>query len=114
MIYQQVSVPLTICSRFQLVSSLARHCAAYFRAARISVKYGCARKCRQEFRRKFCDERVHNSETIHSLVNKLRRKGFSIEYKKHKPTVVTEEKLDDRGAGLQHTPRKLLKRLAQS
>jgi hypothetical protein len=32
---------------------------------------------------------------------------------KHKRRVLTEKKLDDPGAGLEHTPRKLLKHLPQ-
>jgi response regulator of citrate/malate metabolism len=47
-------------------------------------------------------------------VNKLRTMGLSIDKKqKHKCRVLTEEKLDDIGARLEHTPRKSLKRLAQ-
>jgi hypothetical protein len=47
-------------------------------------------------------------------VNKLRTTGFLIDKKqKHKRRVLTEEKLDDIGARLEHTPRKSLKRLAQ-
>jgi hypothetical protein len=47
-------------------------------------------------------------------VNKLKTMGFVIDKKqKHKRRVLTEEKLDDIGARLEHTPRKSLKRLAQ-
>jgi hypothetical protein len=47
-------------------------------------------------------------------VNKLRTTGLLIDKKqKHKRRVVTEEKLDDIGARLEHTPRKSLKSLAQ-
>jgi transposase len=47
-------------------------------------------------------------------VNKLRTTGLLIDKKqKHKRRVLTEEKLDDIGARLEHTPRKSLKRLAQ-
>jgi hypothetical protein len=74
------------------------------------VKYGSAGKCQQ----KFCDERVDSRETIHNLVNKLGTARFLTENKtKHKHRVLTEEKLDDTGARLEHTPRKSLKRLAQ-
>jgi transposase len=78
------------------------------------VKYGSARKCRRKFRRKFCGERVPSRQTIHNLVNKLRTTGLLIENKqKHKRRVLTEEKLDDIGARLEHAPRKTLKHLAQ-
>jgi transposase len=40
---------------------------------------------------------------IHNLVNKLRTTGFSIDKKtKHKCRVLTEEKLDEIGAKLEH------------
>jgi hypothetical protein len=52
-------------------------------------------------------------QTIHNLVNKL-RPGLLIDNKqKHKRRVLTEEKSEDAGARLEHTPRKSLKRLAQ-
>jgi transposase len=74
------------------------------------VKYGFARKRR----RKFCEERVPSRQTIHNLVNKLRKTELVIDKKqKHKRRVLTEEKLDDMGARLEHTPKKSLKRLAQ-
>jgi hypothetical protein len=45
-----------------------------------------------------------------SLVNKLRTMGLLIDIKqKHKRRVLTEEKLDNIGARLEHTPRKSLK-----
>jgi hypothetical protein len=78
------------------------------------MKYGSAGKCRRKFRRKFCDERVPSRQKIHNLVNKLRTTGLLTDkIQKHKCGVFTEEKLDDMGARLQHTPRKSLKRLAQ-
>jgi transposase len=74
------------------------------------VKYGSARKCRRKVR----DERVPSRRTIHNLVNKLRTTGLVIDKKqKHKRRVRTEEKIDNIGARLEHTPRKSLKRLAQ-
>jgi transposase len=77
------------------------------------VKYGSGGKCRRKFRRKFRDERVPSRQTIHNLVNTLRTTGFLIDKKtKHKHRVLTEEKLDEIGATLEHTPRKSLKRLA--
>jgi hypothetical protein len=74
------------------------------------MKYGSARKCRRKFR----DESVPNRETIHDLVNTIRSTGLLI-YKKQKQKrrVLTDEKLDDTGARLEHAPRKSLKRLAQ-
>jgi biotin operon repressor len=70
------------------------------------AKYGSARKCRRNFRRKFRDEIVLSRQTTHNLVNKLRSTGFLIDKKqKHKRRVLTEEKL--------HTSRKSLKHLAQ-
>jgi hypothetical protein len=78
------------------------------------VKYGSARNCRGEFRRKFRDEWVPSRQTIHNLVNKLRSTGFLIDKKqKYKRRVLTEEKLDDTGARPEHTPRKSLKSEAQ-
>jgi transposase len=78
------------------------------------VKYGSARKCQRKFRRKFRDERVPCRKTIYNLVNKLRLTGLSIGRKqKRQRRVLTEEKLCDLGARLEHTPGKSLKRLAQ-
>jgi hypothetical protein len=75
------------------------------------MKYGSARKCRRKFRRKFRDQSVPSRQTIH---NKLRTTGPQIDMKqKHKRRVLTEEKLDDIGARLEHTPRKSLKHLVQ-
>jgi transposase len=74
------------------------------------VKYESATKCQ----RKFCDEKDHGIETIHNLVNKFRATGLLGDKKqKHKHRVLTEEKLDDIGARLEHTPRKSLKQLPQ-
>jgi hypothetical protein len=93
------------------------HGAVYFRVTSIPVwhvKYGSARNCRQKFRHKFRDERLPSKQTIHTLVNKLRTTGLLIDKKqKYKHRVLTEEKLHDIGARLEHTPRKLQKRLAQ-
>jgi transposase len=74
------------------------------------VKHGSAGKCRRKFR----DETVPSRQTIHNLVNKLRTMGFLIDKEtKYKHRVLTEKKLDDTGARLEHTPGKSLKRLAQ-
>jgi transposase len=78
------------------------------------MKYGSARKGRRKFRRKFHDERVPSRQTVHSLVNKLCTTGLLIDKKqKHERRKLTEEKLDDIGARLEHTTRKLRKHLAQ-
>jgi transposase len=73
------------------------------------VKYGSARKCRRKFR----DERVLRRQTIRNMVNKLRTTGLLIDKKQKHKCRVLNEKLDDIGARLEHTPRKSLKRLAQ-
>jgi hypothetical protein len=58
-------------------------------------------------------KRVPNRQTIQNLVKKLRTTELLIDKKqKLKHQVLTVEKLDDIGARLEHTPRKLLKRLA--
>jgi hypothetical protein len=50
------------------------------------------------------DERFPSRQTIHNLINKLRTTGLLIDSKqKHKRRVLTEEKLDDRGARREHT-----------
>jgi hypothetical protein len=78
------------------------------------VKYKSARKRRRNFWRKFRYETVPSRKIIHNFMNKLRTTGPLIDKKqKHKRRVLTEEKLGDTGARLEHTPRKLLKRLAQ-
>jgi hypothetical protein len=78
------------------------------------VKYWSARKCRWKFQRKFRDERVFSTHTIHNLVNKLRSTGLLIDNKqKYKRRVPTEAELDDTGVRFVCTPRKSLKRLAE-
>jgi hypothetical protein len=77
------------------------------------VKYVFAGKCRRKFRHKFHDERVPSRQTIHNLVNKLRTVGLFREETTHKRHVLAEEKLDDIGARLEHTPEKSLKLQAQ-
>jgi transposase len=70
--------------------------------------------CQQKFGHKFCDEKIPSRQTIHNLINKLRTMGLLIDKKqKHKHQVLTDEKLDDIGARLEHTSRKSLKHLAQ-
>jgi transposase len=74
------------------------------------VNYGSARKCRRKFRRKFRDERDPSRQTIHNLVNKLRSTELLLDKKqKHERQLLTEEKLDDIGAILEHRPGKSLK-----
>jgi transposase len=74
------------------------------------VIYDAARKCWPEF----CDERVPSGQTIQNLVNKLRTTGLLTDKKqKHKRRGLTEEKLDDIGARLEHTSKNSLKRLAR-
>jgi hypothetical protein len=64
------------------------------------VKYVPATKCRRKFRRKFRDERVPSTQTIHNLVNKLRSTGLfnTQETKTEAPSA--EEKSDDIGVSL--------------
>jgi hypothetical protein len=78
------------------------------------VTYGSGRKCRRKLRRKFRDERVLSGQTIHNLVNKVGTTELLTDKKQtHEGRVLTEEKLDDIGARLEHAPRKSLKRLAR-
>jgi hypothetical protein len=78
------------------------------------MKYVSARKCRRKFRHKFRDERVRCRQTIHNVVIKRRTSGFVRDKNKNiGAEYLTEEKLDDLGARLEHTPRKSLKHLAQ-
>jgi hypothetical protein len=56
---------------------------------------------------------VPRRQTIHNLVNKFKSTGLLIDKKQEKGRALTEEKLDDIGARLDHTPRNSLKRLAQ-
>jgi hypothetical protein len=77
------------------------------------VKYGSATECWRKFRSKFCDDVLPSRQKIHNLVNEVRTTGLVIDKKqKHKLRALTE-KLDDIGARLEHTPRKLLKCLVQ-
>jgi hypothetical protein len=55
---------------------------------------------------KIFGERISSRQAIHNLVNKLRSTLLLIDKKqKQKQRVLTEEKLDDIGARLEHTPR---------
>jgi transposase len=54
-------------------------------------------------------EEFPSRQTIHNLVNKLRSTGLLIDKRqKNKNEMLTEKKLDDIGARLEHTPRKSL------
>jgi hypothetical protein len=78
------------------------------------VKYGSDRKYRRQLRRKFRDEWVPSRKIIHNLISTLRTTGLLIDRKQtRKCRVLTEKKLDDMRATLEHTPRKLLKRQTQ-
>lgn len=78
------------------------------------VKSGSARKVRRRFRRKFQDVSVPHRETVHRIVNKVRATGSLLDRKPElKRRVLTEEKLDEIGARLEHSPRKSLRCLAQ-
>jgi hypothetical protein len=76
------------------------------------MKYGSARKCRRKLRSKFRDERVPSRQIFHNF-NLDQRDSYYTRNKTHECRVFTEEKLDDIGASLEHTPRKSLKHLAQ-
>jgi hypothetical protein len=78
------------------------------------VKCRSARMCQRKFLCKFLDERVPSRQTIHNLVNKLKTIGPLVDKtQEHKHKMLTEVKLGDIGARLEHTPRKSLKCLAQ-
>jgi response regulator of citrate/malate metabolism len=114
MIFQQLSVPLSICSQLQLVSSVVRYGAIHLEQHvllyDIYVKYRSARSCWRKFRRKFfwwkSSHQTNNSQ--------LRLTGTLIDKKqKHERPVITEKKLDDIRARLEYTLIKSLKRLAR-
>jgi hypothetical protein len=69
------------------------------------VKYWFARK-RRKFWRKFRDERVPSAQTIKNFLYTLISRGLLIVTKQiYKRRVHTEEKSDDIGVRLEHTPR---------
>jgi hypothetical protein len=73
-------------------------------------KYESARKCHRKFQCKFPGEPVPSRQNIQYLVNKLKITGSLLDTKPDmKQTVLTEETLDDTGAGLETSPRKSLK-----
>jgi hypothetical protein len=74
------------------------------------VKYNIARKCHRRFKRKFSMVWVPNRNTVHNLVSKVRTIGILIDMEpKHQHWILTEEKLDEFGAQLEHLPCKSLK-----
>ncbi|KAJ4451314.1 hypothetical protein ANN_02775 [Periplaneta americana] len=78
------------------------------------VKYSSVRRCRREFEHRFAGVRITSRSTIHDLVNKVRRTGYFLNKKRvQQRRVLTEEKLDEVGARLEHSPRKSLRRLTQ-
>ncbi|KAJ4440888.1 hypothetical protein ANN_10735, partial [Periplaneta americana] len=75
---------------------------------------GGRKRCRREFEHRFAGVRIHSRSTIHDLVNKVRRTGSFLNKKcVQQCCVLTEGKLDEVGARLEHSPRKSLPRLAQ-
>ncbi|KAJ4441342.1 hypothetical protein ANN_11197 [Periplaneta americana] len=67
------------------------------------VKYSSARRCRREFEHRFAGVRIPSRSTIHDLVNKVRRTGSFLNKKRvQQRRVLTEEKLDEVGARLEH------------
>jgi hypothetical protein len=110
---QPLSAPWALCSQLTAVwYNMLRYifeqrvflCDTY-------VKYRSVWKCQQKFWHKFHDERVPSTQTTGNLVNKLWTTGLLIDKKtNHKCRVLTEEKFDDMGTRLEHTPRKSLKR----
>lgn len=78
------------------------------------VKCNSARKCQRKFVRKFPGVRVPHRNTIQNLVNKVRTTGVITDLKPERTRrVLTEEKLDDIAARLEHSPHKTFKRLAE-
>jgi hypothetical protein len=79
------------------------------------VKCGSGRKCRRKFPCKFPGITVPSTSDIHELSNKVRSTGSLLDKKpaKKKYRVLTEEKLVEIRARLEHTPQKSLRRPAQ-
>jgi hypothetical protein len=78
------------------------------------VKCGSARRCRRKFCRKYPGNTVPSTRGIHKLIDKVRSTGSLLDKKPaRKRRVLTEEKLDEIGARLEHTPHKSLRCLAQ-
>lgn len=79
------------------------------------VKSGCVRTVRRRFAHKFQDVTIPHRKTIHAIVNKVRQTGSLLDKKRtvSKRRVLTEEKLDEVGARLEHSPQKSLRLIAQ-
>ena len=66
------------------------------------------------FRDRFPDIRAPHRDTVRKLVNRFREKGSVLDRKPQRTRhVLTEEKLDEIGQTLEHSPRKSLSRLSQ-
>ena len=79
----------------------------------IKVRKSCS-KTRRKFRIKFPNIPVPSAETIRRLAKRFKETGSMNNRKSNrKRSVLTEEKLDQIGERLEHTPKKSLKRLAQ-
>jgi hypothetical protein len=78
------------------------------------VKCSSTGKCWRKFCHKFPRVTVPSTIDIHELINKVRSTGSLLGKKPAKKyCVLTEEKLDEIRARLEHTPQKSLRRLAQ-
>lgn len=72
------------------------------------------REVRRRFLTEFPDVPAPHRDTVRKLVNKFRDTGSILDKKRRvKRRVLTEEKLDEVGERLEHTPKKSLRRLAQ-
>lgn len=79
------------------------------------VKSGCVRTVRRRFAHKFKNVTIPHRKTIHAIVNKVRQTGSLLDKRRtvSKRRVLTEEKLDEIGARLEHFPQKSLRLIAQ-
>ena len=78
------------------------------------VKTDSCREVVRRFITQFPDVRRPNRDTVRQLVNKMRETGSLLNKKKRiRKRVLTEEKLDEIGERLEHTPTKSLRRLGQ-
>ncbi|KAJ4447808.1 hypothetical protein ANN_09816 [Periplaneta americana] len=68
-------------------------------------QYRVLQRCRREFEHRYTSVRIPSRSTIHDLVNKVRRTGPFLNKKcVQQRRVLTEEKLDEVGARLEHSP----------
>jgi hypothetical protein len=78
------------------------------------AKCASTRKCLRKFCRKFPGITVPSTTDIHKLIKNVRSTRSLLDKKLAKIcSVLTEERLDEIGARLEHTPWKSLRRLAQ-